>query len=276
MDRETFINNYFKRISYSGDRAHNLKNLSNLQRAHSKAIPFENTYVLKKIPIYITREWIYDKIVNLGRGGFCFEVNYLFYLLLFDLGYNVKLLGGSVFQPGTGKPGHTNEHILPLVTLDEKCYVLDVAFGAKCSLEPLILTFDEELHDPNGIFRYRKENDHIRFECRPKTVIDIDTNVEVQSASDTWIGLYQFNSNPIEICDTETAFEFHTTSPTSVFARGFYISRFTDIGKTTFSGNILTIYTSNGNMVEKSKRIEVPQSEYDKELARHFGLKEIE
>ena len=144
MDQETFVKNYLERISHSGGREPSLKNLSILQREHSKAIPFENTYVLKKMPINLNKEWIYDKIMNKGRGGFCFEVNYLFYLLLKDLGYDVKFLGGSVFHPITGQPGHPNEHVLSMVTLEGQSYIVDVGFGAKCALEPLPLVFEEE------------------------------------------------------------------------------------------------------------------------------------
>lgn len=276
MDQETFVKNYLERISNSGGREPSLKNLSILQREHSKAIPFENTYVLKKMPINLNKEWIYDKIMNKSRGGFCFEVNYLFYLLLKDLGYDVKFLGGSVFHPMTGQPGHPNEHVLSMVTLDGKSYIVDVGFGAKCALEPLPLVFEEELQDPNGVFRYTKENDVVRFECRPKTILDMETQTEAQTATDTWRGLYQFKLEPIDITDTKMAFDFHTTSPMSPFTGGFYMARFTDIGKTTFVGNVLTVYSSNGNMKEVSKRKEVPDEEFDKELSLHFGLSKLE
>ena len=85
------------------------------------------------------------------------------YLLLKDLGYDVKFVGGSVFHPVTGQPGNPNEHVLSVVTLDEKAYIVDVGFGAKCALEPLTLAYGEELQDPNGIFRYTKENDMIEI-----------------------------------------------------------------------------------------------------------------
>ena len=54
------------------------------------------------------------------------------------------------------------------------------------------------------------------------------------------------------------------------------MARFTDIGKTTFVGNVLTVYSSNGNMKEVSKRKEVPDEEFDKELSLHFGLSKLE
>ena len=276
MDKETFVSNYLERISYSGDREPNLKNLTLLQKEHIKAIPFENTYVLKKLPINLTKEWLYEKVVAQKRGGFCFELNYLYNMLLADLGYSVQLLGGSVFHPATGEPGLDNEHILTLVSLGGVSYVTDVAFGGKCALEPLPFVYDEEFEDPNGIFRYVLVDDHARFECKPKTIIDIDTQEVVQQATDTWRGLYRFRLNPISISDTKTAFDNHTTSKMSPFTGGFYMFRSTDIGKTTFNGNVLTVYSWKGNMKEISKRKEVQEEDFDKELSLHFGLSKIE
>merc|ERR1712241_680429 len=125
--------------------------------------------------------------------------------------------------------------------------------------EPLPLVFEEELQDPNGVFRYTKENDVVRFECRPKTILDMETQTEAQT-----------------VTDTKMAFDFHTTSPMSPFTGGFYMARFTDIGKTTFIRNVLTVYSSSGNMKEISKQKEVPEDEFDKELSLHFGLNKLE
>ena len=276
MNKETFIRNYLERISYSGGREPSLKNLALLQKEHIKAIPFGNIYVLRKLPIILTKEWIYDKVIIKKRGGFCFELNYLLYLLLADLGYEVKFVGGSVFHPVSGEPGNNNEHVLSLVSLDGKSYIVDVAFGGKCACEPLPLVYNKELQDPNGIFRYVLIDEHVRFECKPKSIIDIDTQEEVQQASETWRGLYRFKTNPINIEDTKMAYDFHTTSPISPFTGGFYMFRLTDIGKTTFNGNTLTVYSSKGNMKEISKRKVVQDVDFDNELSLHFSLSKLE
>ena len=136
--------------------------------------------------------------------------------------------------------------------------------------------YNKGLQDPNGIFRYVLIGEYVRFECKPKSIIDIHTQEEVQKASETWIGLYRFKLNPIKIEDTKIAFDFHTTSPLSVFAKGFYMSRMTDIGKTTFNGNILTVYSSKGNMKEISKSKVVQDVDFDNELSLHFSLSKLE
>merc|ERR1712018_992866 len=136
--------------------------------------------------------------------------------------------------------------------------------------------YNEELEDPNGIFRYLLIDEHVRFECKPKLIIDIETQEEVQKASVTWRGLYRFRLDPINIKDTKTAYDFHTTSDMTPFTRGFYMFRLTDKGKTTFIGNILTEYSADGNMKEISKRREIKENEFDNELLQHFSLSQLD
>merc|ERR1712203_185924 len=66
---------------------------------------------------------------------------------------------GSGFHPATGEPGNPNEHIISLVSIDDKSYIADVAFGGRCAYEPLLFVCNEELEDPNGIFRYTMVDD---------------------------------------------------------------------------------------------------------------------
>ena len=222
----------------------------------------------------------YEKVIIKKRGGYCFELNYLFYLLLTDLGYEVKFVGGSVFHPESGERDQNNKHVLCLVSLHGKSYITDVAFGGKCACEPLPLLYNQELQDPNGLFRYVLVGEHVRFESKPKSVNDIDTKEEVQQASGSWRSVYRFKLNQINIEDTKTACDFHTTSAMSPFTGGFCMFRLTDIGKTTlmgtYNGNILTVYSSKGNMKEIRKRKKVQSADLDNELLLHFGLGKLD
>ena len=272
MDKESFIKCYFERIEYSGGRDLNLENLANLQKQHLKAIPFENTYVLKKIPIYLTKERLFEKVITKKRGGFCFEINHLFYLLLSDLGYDITLLGGIVGGVITGeedKFGSNNEHIISLVSLNGTSYIVDVAFGGKCACQPLPLVYNKEFEDSNGIFRYvlKEDGNNVRFETKPKMIIDIATQAEVQKATDEWRGMYIFSLTPISIEDVNAPMKFHTTSDKSPFTGGFYMFRLTDTGKITLVGNVLTIYTAEGHVKEFSDRKEIEETSFDHELS---------
>ena len=75
---------YLSRIQYQGGLEPNLENLRNLQVAHLLHVPFENLDIHRKVEIDL--EGSYEKIVKRNRGGFCYELNGLFYELLEALG----------------------------------------------------------------------------------------------------------------------------------------------------------------------------------------------
>jgi N-hydroxyarylamine O-acetyltransferase len=64
---------YLDRIKYKGDLSVSPEVLNNLQKLHLLNIAFENLdiHIGNKIELKNT----YKKIVNRGRGGFCYELN---------------------------------------------------------------------------------------------------------------------------------------------------------------------------------------------------------
>src|SRR3569833_2383178 len=70
--------------------------LAALHRLHQTAVPFENLSIHLGEPVPLTPEDLYDKIVSRRRGGFCYELNGLFALLLENLGHEVTRLAARV------------------------------------------------------------------------------------------------------------------------------------------------------------------------------------
>ena len=67
-------------------------------------MPFENLDVIRKVPIYLNLQRIYEKIVSRKRGGYCYELNGLFNWLLTELGYDAHLIAATVRRPtGNGQ-----------------------------------------------------------------------------------------------------------------------------------------------------------------------------
>lgn len=131
-----------------GDRG--LELLSALQRYHLANVPFENLelhYSPTKI-INTDPELLFEKIVtqNTGRGGYCMENNLFFGTLLRSLGFSVMSTGGRVntaAQP-SGEVGPTEKytgfsHMVNVITIKGKRYVVDVGFGTGQSTHPLEL-----------------------------------------------------------------------------------------------------------------------------------------
>jgi N-hydroxyarylamine O-acetyltransferase len=108
-----------------------------LQNFHLKAIPFENLDIHLNNPIILDIDSIYDKIINRNRGGFCHELNGLFYCLLKQTGFEVKMISAEVF----GKNGIYSEdfdHMGIIADIGGQSYLVDVGFG-KFSFSPLKL-----------------------------------------------------------------------------------------------------------------------------------------
>ncbi len=129
------IDAYLRRIGFEETVALDLATLTALQQDHMTTVPFENLDVFRRTPVRTDLEWSLDKIVNRGRGGWCFEVNGAFAALLSALGFDVRLLGAAVLLDG---PSEIITHLTLEVTLDRP-YLVDVGFGENF-IRPLDLT----------------------------------------------------------------------------------------------------------------------------------------
>ena len=80
---------------------------------------------------------IYKKIVEKGRGGYCFELNTLFRALLNGLGFDAWQAVAFILNPdGTPQPP---AHNVILCDLDGKRYFLDVGYGGPVPYKALEL-----------------------------------------------------------------------------------------------------------------------------------------
>ncbi len=111
------------------------------------------------------------KIVERGRGGWCYEVNGAFATLLDELGFSVNWLGAAVL-PVTGP---LPDHLAVEVSLDRP-YLVDVGFGDSY-IRPLPL--DSEGPHDGGTGEYRFE-----FAGSVTTLISVDPDGPVR---DYWL-----------------------------------------------------------------------------------------
>ena len=89
---------YLDRIKYSGGLEPSLDLLKKLQKNHLLNIPFENLDIHFKVAIKLNIDRIYEKIVQNNRGGFCYEINGLFYELLRSIGFKAKRISARVYN----------------------------------------------------------------------------------------------------------------------------------------------------------------------------------
>lgn len=160
------VDRYLKRIAFHTAPKVDFETLEGLQRAHLTAVPFENLDVYNDEPVRVDADWAYTKVVERGRGGWCFELNGAFATLLEALGFSVVRLGAAVLLGG---PTEIVDHLCLEVTLDQP-YLVDVGFGDSF-IRPLALnqrgpqdglsgTF-EFLASPQGTTMTRRDDDGV-------------------------------------------------------------------------------------------------------------------
>ncbi len=93
---------------------------------------------------------LYDRIVEKRRGGYCFEQNGLFYSILKELGFSIKLYLARVIYDQDIHPGLT--HRITMVNYADQDYVLDVGFGPLGPRIPVPMS-GRESHDGEKVFR---------------------------------------------------------------------------------------------------------------------------
>ena len=89
INMEPWVTAYLDRIKYFGSTEPNPANLAEIHQAHMYAVPFEDLDIHLGIPLSLELNDLKQKVIENNRGGFCYELNYLFGNLLRELGYQV-------------------------------------------------------------------------------------------------------------------------------------------------------------------------------------------
>ena len=133
------VDRYLARLGLPpGSIRSDIDGLTLLQHAHLAAVPFENLDIVFAGGVPHDREAALTKIVDAGRGGWCFELNGAFGRLLETLGFDVSLLGAAVLLDG---PSSILEHLALEVSGGHgniEPHFVDVGFGDS-AVRPLAL-----------------------------------------------------------------------------------------------------------------------------------------
>lgn len=213
------LKKYLKRIETEDfDLKLNAETLSFLQKQHLLKVPFENLDIHWKRPILLDTAQFYEKIVNEKRGGFCYELNGLFYEFLKKIGFIGKIISARVFN---GKDfGAEYDHLAILAEINGEEFLVDVGFG-DFSAEPLKFILDVEQKDLNGIFLIRKFDDEY-FEV-------------VKKDGEMWNSEYIFKDSAHDLSEFSEMCNFHQSSPESHFTRGKLCSLRLENGRKTLT-----------------------------------------
>lgn len=228
------INLYLNRIDVRKIMEPSLAFLTELQNHHLLSIPFEDLDIPNRSRIELDLNKLYNKIILTGRGGFCYELNGLFYWLLTSLGFKVDMLSARVFNSKTGDLGPEYDHMALFVHL-EKNYLVDVGFGD--SFRNPIAFPDGETDDISGSYRIFQIENNL-FELQRKD-------------SDSFSKQYSFTTIPRKLSDYNAMCVFQQDSPTSHFRTRMLCTIATESGRITLSDNSLTITNNGKKIIEK-------------------------
>lgn len=227
------LNAYFERISYTGEHAPTLATLAAIHVRHAQAIPFENLDPLMRRPVRLDPESLQQKMVQSGRGGYCYEHNLLLKHTLDALGFCVTGLAARVLLDVDG-PADTitpRTHMLLRVDLDGETYLADVGFGGMTLTGPLRLELDIEQATPHEPYRLIRADE------------DFVMQVKIR---DAWKPLYSFDLQKQALPDYEVCNWYVSTHPDSLFVNGLIAARPAQERRYALRNNELRVHHLNG------------------------------
>ncbi len=232
----------------------NLANLQLLQKQHLLKVPFENLDIHWKNPIVLDVENFYKKIIEQKRGGFCYELNGLFYELLNKIGFQSKIISARVFGRD-GNFGAEYDHLAILTKIDDDEYLVDAGFG-DFSVKPLRFSLDIEQTDENGVFLIKKYDENY-FEV-------------VKKDGEIWQSEYIFKNLERNLSEFAEMCNFQQTSPKSHFTQAKLSSILTKNGRKTLT-NTKFIKTVNAEKIEVTINSE---TQFNQILEKEFHIKQ--
>ena len=231
MDAGT-LTAYLDRIGAGRPTVLDAAGLAALHLAHQTAVPFENLSIHLGEPISLDEVGLMAKIVTRRRGGFCYELNGAFALLLEALGAQVSRLAARVYD-GQGRLSPPFDHLALVVRPPDGSgpWLADVGFGAHSSY-PLHLDGRDAQDDPGGRFVLADA---------PDGDVDVAKDGKPQ---------YRIERRERALADFVPTCWWQQTSPDSHFTSSTICSRLTGEGRISLSGRTL-IRTSGGARTEE-------------------------
>ncbi len=235
-----------------------LPSLNYLRQIHQKhllTIPFENLDIHFRQMITLDIRRIFNKIIPKNRGGFCYELNFLFYHLLTHLGYECHLISAQVLSTTTNEYGPEYDHMAILVKIQKDIYLCDVGFGDGFVFPKKIEVNNLQM-DLNRYFQFSVDSDDLYYLKKTSDTLHFET-------------LYRFETKfrePIEFIDM---CNYHQTSTQSHFTGKKMITILTEEGRITLSDSTLII-NERGEKLEHSV---LNEDAFYSKMEEHFGIK---
>ena len=186
-----------------------LATLQAVVTGHTRSIAFENLDPFTGRGVDL--DLLTAKMVEGGRGGYCFEQNLLLQGALDALGYRTTALTARVVwgSPPDAPPA-ARTHMLLRVDLDEGPHVVDVGFGGQTLTGVLALRAGVEQATPHEPYRLLE---------------DAGTWTMQALVGGAWRPLYRFDLSPAVRADLEMGSFYVSRNPASFFVTSLVAAR---------------------------------------------------
>jgi N-hydroxyarylamine O-acetyltransferase len=237
------LDRYCARIGYDGPRQPSLEVLRRLHQRHAEAIPFENLNPLLRLPVPLDQASLERKMLGEGRGGWCFEQNWLFRRALEAMGFEVRGRAARVtWGAPEGRVG-ARSHMVLEVSIGGRAWLADVGFGGVTLTGPLDFDIREPQPTPHEDFRLDLMADG-----------DYVLNVRLEQ----WAPMFRFRREDQLLPDYEQASFYLCNHPDSHFLKQLVAARPFPGGRFGLRDNMLTVHRP-GQPVERRLLTSVAQ-----------------
>ncbi|KAL9100884.1 MAG: hypothetical protein Q9163_003795 [Psora crenata] len=203
--------------------------LAMLQKNTLATVPFEDLSIHYSAhhKVSIDPAEVFQKVVGRGRGrgGYCMELNCLFGSVLRSFGYDIYSVGVRVNRAavGEGEGYHEWSHMVNIVKIGNKKYMVDVGFGANVPTYPLLL---EHAHEESSVApsRIRIIYDNLPDNTDPSQRFWIYQTRHFPDSE--WISTYALTEVEFLPQDYEMMNFWTSNSPKSIFTNMIIVAKY--------------------------------------------------
>lgn len=242
---------YLQRIGYTGNFAGDTTTLHSLMRQQLFTVPFENLDVQAGKVVSLIPEDIADKILQQGRGGYCYEVNGLFAMALQALGIPYQFVAARpMFYPAR----RPRTHMAVIAEVEGRRWLCDLGFGSYGIRAPMDLELlDINIEQDSDTFRLTRDE---RGEYLLKAQVDGE-----------WANQYGFDLSPQEWIDFVPANYLNSTHPEAIFVQKLVVVQHHSSGRNILLGDMLKTITDG-----RAEKRQLDPKEVEEVLLNQFRL----
>lgn len=231
--------------------------LKALHYHHLLTIPYENLDFHYKKRVILKVDSLFDKIIIRNRGGIAYELNILFYHLLHQLNFKVRLLSAEFLN--NSHLTNPFDHVVVLVLdVDGNNYLCDVGQNNSFQYPKLL---KEGISHLDNTHYYKFEQ-------------DINENWILQKSTDNshFNAIYQFTLHPKEMIEFIPRCNDHQDQLDGPFLQEKFISQLFKIGRITLTSRKL-ITNLYGELKEKDI---LNEDEFLVHVEQYFGIRKAD